>query len=241
MEFGLIGRSLKHSFSKDHFTGKFREMGLDHTYSNFELDSISQFPELVNEHPKLRGLNVTIPYKEEILPFLSSSSDEALLVGAVNTIRIQNGECQGFNTDVYGFEESLIPLLDSHHQKALILGTGGASKAVIHVLGKLGIPARLVSRKPAGNELSYNEAGTLLKDHLLVINTTPLGTFPDTEQCPPINMALVGKRHLCYDLIYNPARTKWLRRAAQQGSKIKNGREMLELQAEKAWEIWNEF
>ncbi|HAD97689.1 MAG TPA: shikimate dehydrogenase [Cryomorphaceae bacterium] len=241
MEFGLIGRSLRHSFSKDHFTRKFREMGLGHTYSNFELDTIQAFPELVRQHPGLKGLNVTIPYKEQIIPFLDSVSKEASQIGAVNTIRIQNGKYHGYNTDVFGFEKSLAPLLRPQHQKALILGTGGASKAVAFVLRKLGITATQVSRKPSADRVNYEEAGRLLEDHLLVINCTPLGTFPGIEDLPPLAMDRVGNDHVCYDLIYNPPRTKWLQKAAQKGSKIKNGQEMLELQAEKAWEIWNEF
>ncbi len=241
MRFGLIGRSLQHSFSKDYFTSKFKAIGANHSYSNFELEKISVFPELLKQYPDLGGLNVTIPYKEKIIPFLSSVSDEASEIGAVNTIVIRNGESRGYNTDVYGFEESLKPLLQSHHTKALVLGTGGASKAVTYVLEKLGITVLKVSRKPAADQVSYHEAAGLLMDHLLIINTTPLGTFPEVQKMPPLDVHVLTPRHLCYDLIYNPPQTLFLQKAAENGSGISNGREMLELQAEKAWEIWNEF
>ncbi|MGB0177744.1 MAG: shikimate dehydrogenase family protein [Owenweeksia sp.] len=241
MQLGLIGRSLQHSFSKEYFTRKFSKMAGHYTYSNFELEDISAFPQLLEQHPKLKGLNVTIPYKEKIIPFLSSMAPEAIEVGAVNTITIGNGETRGYNTDTYGFEKSLQPRLKPYHKKALILGSGGASKAVAYILKKLEIEFLKVSRAPVSGQIGYDEAGSLLSEHLLVINTTPLGTYPNTENTPPLDISSLTNKHLCYDLIYNPPQTLFLRQAAQMGAQTINGREMLELQAEKAWDIWNEF
>ncbi len=240
MQFGLIGQSLKHSFSRDYFTRKFEKLGLDHSYRNFELAHIDEFPKLVQEKPGLRGLNVTIPYKQQIIPFLSGLSPESEAIGAVNTVLIQKGEYRGFNTDAYGFEKSLIPLLQAHHSKALILGTGGASLAVAHVLQKLGISFVKVSRQPTSREVDYSKASQLTNQYFVIINATPLGTFPHVTQQPPLDMKGINGKHLCYDLIYNPAESQWLKEARQKGAITKNGLEMLELQAEKAWEIWNE-
>ena len=241
MQLGLLGKSLKHSFSETYFTEKFAELELtDHSYQNFEIASIKDFPALIRNNPKLKGLNVTIPYKEEVLPYLDEISPEAEKIGAVNTILIKDDKLIGYNTDTYGFEHSLFPLLNNKHYKALILGTGGASKAISYTLSKLNIENIKVSRKPAKNEASYNDAVELLETHLLVVNTTPLGTYPNTIEIPPLSLEKVSENHLFYDLIYNPSKSALLLAAERNGAKIKNGHEMLILQAEKAWEIWNE-
>lgn len=241
MQLGLLGKSLKHSFSQTYFTEKFAELDLtDHSYQNFEIASIEDFPELLKQNPQLNGLNVTIPYKESVIPFLDEISVEAREIGAVNTILFKNNRLIGHNTDAYGFEHSLAPLLKSNHTKALILGTGGASKAISYALTKLGIASLKVSRSPAENECSYKEASSLLETHHLVVNTTPLGTYPNTSEIPPLALEKVSENHLFYDLIYNPSKTSLLLAAEQKGAKIKNGHEMLILQAEKAWEIWND-
>lgn len=241
MQLGLLGKSLKHSFSETYFTEKFAELELtDHSYQNFEIASIKDFPALLKKNPKLQGLNVTIPYKEEVLPYLDEISPEAEKIGAVNTILIKDDKLIGYNTDTYGFERSLFPLLNNKHTKALILGTGGASKAISYTLNKLNIENVKVSRKPSKNEVSYNDAAKLLETHLLLVNTTPLGTYPHTAEIPPLALEKVSENHLFYDLIYNPSKSALLLAAEQSGAKIKNGHEMLILQAEKAWEIWNE-
>lgn len=242
MQLGLIGKSLKHSFSRTYFSEKFERENLKgFSYQNFELESIEQFPELLKTNPQLHGLNVTIPYKEKVIPFLDNLSPEAEKIGAVNTILNQNGTLTGFNTDVFGFENSLKPLLKREHQKALILGTGGASKAITYTLQKLDIQYVKVSRQPKDGELTYGQAAELLDEYLIVVNTTPLGTFPKTEEIPPLTLDKVSENHLFYDLIYNPPQTAFLRQAAHQGAQIKNGHEMLILQAEKAWQIWNQL
>ncbi len=241
--FGLIGYPLGHSFSKRYFSEKFdREGILDAVYELFPLASISEFPGLLAGQPALRGLNVTIPYKELVLPFLEELSPEAEAIGAVNCIRIDSsGTKKGFNTDVIGFRESL----QSHPlvvEAALVFGTGGAAKAVCFALLQLGIPFQQVSRNPVGGSLSWEELGDYLKRNqqrpLLLVNTTPLGMFPDTEGCPPVPFEWLGRQHFVYDLIYNPEETVLLRRARLAGCTVKNGLEMLYRQAEAAWQIW---
>lgn len=241
MRFGLIGKTLSHSFSKTYFEAKFEKEKLDHSYSNFELSTIQEFPDLLIKHPDLRGLNVTIPYKENIIPFLDEVDDIALEIGAVNTILIEDGKKHGFNTDVFGFEQSLKPLLESHFKKALILGSGGASKAIAFVLKKLGIEFRIVSRTPNSFQIDYDAARSIIDSHFLIVNTTPLGTYPDIQNQPPLVLHRLSSKHLVYDLIYNPAESQFLKLAKDSGADIKNGLEMLELQANKSWEIWNEF
>lgn len=245
VKFGLVGQSLSHSFSRDFFTKKFAAMQLaDHSYELFELKTINEFTGLIQAEKDLAGLNVTIPYKIAVIPFLTSLAPEAEAVGAVNTVKIthtgQNTILTGHNTDVYGFEMSIKPFLESHHQRALVLGNGGASKAVQYVLRKLGIDYNVVSRNPAKNQLNYNDINEyVLKHHLFVINTTPLGMSPNTGGCPALSFDMVGDSHFFVDLIYNPAETVFLQKAKQQGARILNGTSMLHLQAEKAWEIWN--
>lgn len=239
--FGLVGKKISYSFSKGYFSKKFANLGLNnHSYENFDLDNIGEFPELVHKTRGLKGLNVTIPYKEEVIPFLTGMDDIAGQIGAVNTIKFKDGELIGYNTDAYGFQKSLEPLLKKHHTGALILGTGGASKAVAFVLGQLGITFRFVSRRPTQNQLGYTHLNEdILQEHQVIVNCTPLGTYPNVKQKPALPYLYLNKGHLLYDLIYNPAKTAFLLEGESFGTTICNGLPMLELQAEKAWEIWN--
>lgn len=243
MKFGLIGKSLRHSYSKSYFTQKFNAAGLvQHSYQNYELGSVGELLALKHNHPQLKGLNVTFPYKEVVLPFLQSLSADAQAIGAVNTIAFKNGELHGFNTDWQGFMQSIDPLLGIHHQRCLVLGSGGAAKAVGYALEQMGMTYLLVSRNPQGSgEVSYLEASSLLADHRVLINTTPVGTFPAVNKRPPIELGNLSKEHLVYDLIYNPEQTLLLKEAEFKGAQIANGLKMLELQAELSWRIWNEF
>lgn len=240
LKFGLIGRNISYSFSRKYFTEKFSRENISASYENFDLQDISEFPEVIRKIPNLRGLNVTIPYKEQIIPFLDALDPTASEIGAVNTVRIEkNGRLTGFNTDYFGFAESLRPHLASHHHKALILGTGGASKAVTYALHKLGIEVNSVSRKSNKDWLLYEELDrTVLSAHTLIINCTPLGTFPKTNEYPPIPVEYIDERHLIFDLIYNPSVTKLMELAENKGATVLNGYNMLVLQAEKAWDIW---
>jgi shikimate dehydrogenase len=241
--YGLLGRNISYSFSREYFTGKFSELGMtDHDYVNFDLPEISELPPVLDQYKgKLKGFNITIPYKQEIFDYLDETDQIAADIGAVNVVKIiGNTGLKGFNTDSYGFEHSIRPLLKPYHKKALILGTGGASKAVSYVLKKLGIEYLSVSRNPGQNQISYgNLTGELLKDHLIIINATPVGTYPDIDKAPEIDYKQLTSKHLLYDLIYNPPLTTFLRQGKSAGAMVKNGLEMLELQAEKAWEIWN--
>lgn len=235
--YGLIGRNISYSFSETYFSKKFREEFIENSkYKNFDLQEIEEIEE-VFRHTEFNGLNVTIPYKEKIIPYLDGLDPEAETVGAVNCIQIQNNKRIGFNTDIYGFENSLRPLLKPHHQNALILGDGGAAKAVKYVLGKLGIAYQTVSRK---GKLKYEELNKKdFQENQILINTTPVGTFPDILMHPPIPVQFIQSQHLVYDLIYNPEMTALLQMSKKNGAVVKNGYEMLVLQAEKSWEIWN--
>lgn len=241
-QYGLIGKTLSHSFSKKYFEEKFKRENINAVYENFELNDISQVEGLFSIHSNLCGLNVTIPYKEQIIPYLDEIDEQAKKIGAVNTIYIdkETGKKKGYNTDVYGFKQSLKPFLENQHQRALILGTGGASKAVAYVLNELGIITAFVSRTPqAENQLSYDELNeNILASFLLIVNTTPLGTFPNLEEKPPLNYSAITPNHLLYDLVYNPAETAFLKEGKKRGALTINGEQMLQLQAEKAWEIW---
>jgi shikimate dehydrogenase len=240
--FGLIGRNINYSFSVAYFSDKFQKENItDALYKNFDIPDITYFLQILKKHKDLKGLNVTIPYKQEIIPYLDKLSRKAEEVGAVNTIKItKNGKLKGYNTDVYGFEKSLKPLLKPSHKKALVLGTGGASKAVIYALQQFGLEYKIVSRNPQINQLSYTEVTQeIMQEYTLIINCTPLGTSPNIEQCPELNYKYFTEKHLAYDLIYNPAETTFLKKAKQQGATIKNGHQMLVFQAEKSWEIWN--
>ena len=236
-----MGRNISYSFSAGYFAEKFKKEGLDnYVYTNFDIEDIRQLPEIITNTKRLKGLNVTIPYKEEVIPLLDKLSTNAAIIGAVNTIKISKKGLKGYNTDHYGFWKALKPLLQPHHKKALILGTGGASKAVAFALRKMKIEYDFVSRTATEVIFSYeclNEE--VFDDYQIIINTTPLGTFPNIEEYPPINYELFTNKHIAFDLVYNPAETEFLKRARQHGAVTKNGYEMLVHQAEKAWEIWN--
>lgn len=242
--FGLIGKSLTHSFSKSFFEKKFSTLNLpDYQYKNFELQKIEDFPTLLETQQLLKGLNVTLPYKEQILPFIDELSEEAQAIGAVNCIKFENGKTFGYNTDVYGFSQSIKPFLDLNHQRALILGTGGSSKAVAFALKKIGVEVMFVSSSPSKkNEtvLLYGELNEMvLRSHKLIVNCTPLGMFPNVDSFPPLPYKYFSAEHLAYDLIYNPEETMFLKKATEQGAIVVNGLSMLKLQAEKSWNIWN--
>ena len=243
--FGLIGNPLSHSFSKKYFNEKFADEGLlDCHYELFPLDTIEAFPALIRRFPNLKGLNVTLPYKESIIPLLDEIDEDAKEIGAVNTIKIDEGKCVGCNTDAYGFEKSLIGFLNETPSikviNALVLGTGGASRSVCFVLKKMGIAISRVSRTGDNEVLKYNDLDeALLQNTQLIVNTTPLGMSPAVETFPQLSYNLLGANHFLYDLVYNPEKTVFLAKGEKQGCLIKNGLEMLHLQAQKAWEIWN--
>lgn len=239
-QFGLIGKAIAYSFSKSYFTEKFiQENIIDCVYDVFDLNEIEDIASVFSR-PNLVGFNVTIPYKQAIIPYLDELSPEAEAIGAVNTVLIENGRKIGHNTDYTGFENSLNPLLKPHHKRALILGFGGAALAIAYSLKKLGIPYTVVSRNPSHAEISYTDLNqSLMEEHLIIINCTPLGTHPDVSAAPNIPYAYLTDQHLLYDLIYNPAKTEFLRRGEEKKSTIKNGQEMLILQADKSWRIWN--
>ena len=244
-KYGILGYPLVHSFSKRFFTEKFEREKVDAAYENFEIDNISKFPKIITENPNLIGLNVTIPYKEQVIPYLNELEDAAREVGAVNTIKISRTETEvylkGFNTDTHGFENSLKPLLKPQHSKALILGTGGASKAVKYILSKLGIDFISASiEELKENEIRYEEIDSrIMTERLLIINATPLGTFPDVDTSPKIPYELITENHLLFDLVYNPETTKFMKMGLKKGATVKNGNEMLQLQALKSYKIWN--
>ena len=242
---GLLGKDISYSFSQNYFTTKFKQEGIDtaFSYENFDIQNIEGFTTILKNNPELIGLNVTIPYKEAIIPFLDELSENAQEIGAVNTIRISpNGKLFGDNTDFFGFNTSLEPLLKPHHKKALILGTGGAAKAVAFGLKKLNIDSVFVSRQEKENTLTYNQIDAKTFDqHQIIINCTPLGTFPKTELFPDIPYPYFTSKHIAFDLIYNPEKTEFLKNAENHGATTQNGYNMLVFQAEKAWEIWNGF
>jgi shikimate dehydrogenase len=241
VRFGLVGRNIAYSFSKGYFSQKFAALGLsDHTYENFDLPDIAHFPALIKNTDALKGLNVTIPYKQAVIRYLDQISKKAKAVGAVNTIQFNKTGIKGYNTDVYGFEKSIKPYLKKHHTKALILGTGGASKAVAYVFDELGIFYQLVSRNPKKGLVTYEALSeNILQEFTVIVNCSPVGTFPNTTEKPQIAYDFLGPRHLLYDLIYNPPKTAFLKEGEARGAQICNGLKMLEFQAEKAWEIWH--
>ncbi len=244
-QYGLVGFPLVHSFSKRFFTEKFENENTNAVYQNFEIENISDFPGIIKNNPNLKGLNVTIPHKQAVMAFLDELDEAAEKVGAVNTVKIlrETGKItlKGFNTDTWGFETSLKPLLKDYHKKALILGTGGASKAVKYVLGKLGIDFISASiEELKENEIRYEDIDKkIIAGHLLIINATPLGTFPDVEKFPPVPYQYITERHLLFDLVYNPETTMFMKKGEERGATVKNGYEMLMQQALKSYEIWN--
>jgi len=241
-KFGLLGRNIEYSFSRKYFTERFKRDGLQHySYENFDISDISDFPNVIKNNRDLKGLNVTIPYKEAVIPFLDKMSANAERIGAVNTIKFtKKGYLKGYNTDFYGFKKALKPLLKEHHKKALILGTGGASKGVAFALEQLDILYTFVSREANENAIDYNRINaTTFDNYFIVINTTPLGTSPNVKEFPPIPYQFFTKNHIAFDLIYNPEETQFLKKAKKYGAITKNGLEMLAFQAEKSWKIWN--
>jgi shikimate dehydrogenase len=244
--FGLIGYPLGHSFSAGYFAKKFETMGIkDCVYKNFPIDNINKLPAILSETPDITGLNVTIPYKEQVFQFLNEIDAEAKEIGAVNTLKITRTnsgyQLKGYNSDVFGFQQSLQPLLKDYHKKALILGTGGASKAIKYILKKLNIQFISASiEELKENEIRYEDiTRNTIEERLLIINATPLGTYPKVDTCPPIPYEYITSKHVLFDLVYNPELTMFLSKGKEKGAAIKNGLEMLHLQAERAWEIWN--
>ncbi|TYA94762.1 shikimate dehydrogenase family protein [Seonamhaeicola marinus] len=240
---GLLGKNISYSFSRAYFKEKFEKENISGvSYDNFDLESIDVFPSLIKTTEGLQGMNVTIPYKEVVMPFLDEIHEQAAEIGAVNTIKLtENGKLIGFNTDCYGFKESLKPFIKPNHKKALILGTGGASKAVAYTLRELGIEFQYVSRRmKEGIGYTYDSlTKKIIEEHTIIINCTPLGTFPNIEDCPDIPYDGITENHILFDLIYNPQETKFLNYGKQKQATLINGLLMLELQAEKAWSIWN--
>lgn len=243
-KFGLVGFPLTHSFSRKHFTEKFEKEGItDCVYSNYEMETANALPLLVRDNPDIVGLNVTIPHKQNVLMYLSELDDSAQKVGAVNVIKVSRGEMIGYNSDYYGFKQSLANFLPEKFQsgiKALVLGTGGASKAVLAALADMNISYQVVSRTPKGKTISYADLNAeIISGVNIIINSTPLGTFPNIDACPDIPYELLTEEHYLFDLVYNPAETLFMKKGLEKGAKVKNGLEMLQLQAEKSWEIWN--
>ena len=244
--FGLIGYPLSHSFSKRYFTKKFeKENIIDCEYNLYPIENIDQLPKLISNNPNLFGLNVTIPYKEAVIPFLDELDETAKSVSAVNCIKIKqqttnNKQLIGYNTDVFGFKQSIKPFLETQHQRALILGTGGASKAVYHVLKEIGIDCYFVTRNKYNNkQFTYEELNeNMINAFKLIVNTTPVGMFPNVNETPEIPFEFITSSHLLYDTVYNPVETEFLKRGKQQGASVVNGLSMLQLQAEEAWKIW---
>ena len=243
-KFGLIGYPLGHSFSKNFFNEKFHSENIDAEYVNFEIPSIKEFPKILLENPNLAGMNVTIPYKEQVIPYLDELVPDAKTIGAVNVIKIirQKGKTKliGHNSDIIGFMQSIEPLLESQHKKALILGTGGASKAVFHGLTQLGVEAKFVSRTPKEGMFTYEDlTPEVMDEYKVIVNCTPVGMYPRADEYPNIPYECITPNHLLYDLLYNPNTTLFMKKGADKGAVTKNGLEMLLLQAFAAWDIWN--
>lgn len=246
-EFGLIGNKLSHSFSKNYFEEKFRTLGLkDHHYYLFEIQSAQDVNSILKQHPHMKGLNVTIPFKKDVINLLDDIEGNAERIGSVNAIKVsKDGKLNGYNTDYYGFRTSVESWIDlkQFDQSALVLGSGGASQAVCCVLEDLKIPFTIVSRTAHEGYLTYEDLGShssYVSTNMLIINTTPLGMFPALNTCPSIDYSQISSKHYVYDLVYNPEQTLFLKKSQEQGAKTKNGLEMLHLQAEKSWEIWSE-
>ena len=243
-KYGLIGYPLGHSFSISYFNQKFEDENINAVYENFEIDSIDQLTEIIDRNPNLCGLNVTIPYKEKVINYLDKISPEARAIGAVNVIRIthEKGETvlKGFNSDVIGFTLSIEPMLERYHKKALILGTGGAAKAINYGLKSLGLETLTVSRSEKHGTIQYKDiTPDVIKEYNVIVNCTPSGMYPHTEECPDLPYDAMDSRNILYDLIYNPDETMFMKKGLAKGASVKNGLEMLLLQAFKSWEFWN--
>ncbi|MDR1257939.1 MAG: shikimate dehydrogenase [Tannerellaceae bacterium] len=244
-KYGLIGYPLEHSFSKTYFNHKFEAEHIEAEYVNFEIPSVKELKNILKENVNLQGLNVTLPYKTAVMPLLDDIDEDARLIGAVNVIAVKKGSfgklrIKGYNSDIIGFRQSIEPLLNEAHRKALILGTGGASKAVFHGLKQLGIASTLVSRTAKDFCITYEEISPkIMEQYTVIVNTTPVGMYPNIDCCPDIPYGLLTPGHLLYDLLYNPDETLFMRKGKAQGAKVKNGLEMLLLQAFASWEIWH--
>ena len=244
-QYGLIGNPLKHSVSQGFFNDKFAAENIDAEYNNFEIPSIEAFKSIIKNNPQLKGLNVTIPYKEQVIPYLDQLSENAQLIGAVNVVKIERAKkgkakLTGYNSDIIGFKDSIQPLLQPHHTKALILGTGGSAKAIYYGLKQLEVEGTYVTRKKTSSaELTYSEINEeVIKTHTVIVNCTPVGMWPHVEECPNIPYHLLTKEHLLYDLLYNPNETLFMKKGKELGAKVKNGLEMLLLQAFASWDFW---
>lgn len=240
-KYGLIGYKLEHSFSKDFFEKKFSDESiLNAEYNLYPLQNIEELPNLLKSNPELKGLNVTIPYKESVIPYLNELHDTAKSVGAVNTIKINEGYTIGYNTDTWGFAKSLFPEINTRDARALILGTGGASKAVQFVFNKLGIDYKIVSRGNNVSDLHYEDLNQeIMESHNIIIQCTPVGMYPNVNDCLQIPFQFISTKHFCLDLVYNPTETQFLLKAKNAGASVKNGLQMLYEQAEESWKIWN--
>ena len=243
--YGLIGYPLGHSFSRGYFTDYFGREGIEAEYKNFELPSIEQLAQVLQTEPTLQGFNVTIPYKQQVFSFLSELSEAAQAIGAVNVVKVMRRDeglyLKGYNTDYIGFTDSIRPHLKPHHTHALILGTGGASKAVDYALRKLGLKTQYVSRTAREGIIAYDElTPELMAQYTVIVNTTPLGMHPKVDECPPLDYAQLTPQHLLYDVVYNPTKTLFLQRGEEHGATICNGMDMLIGQAKAAWKIWEE-
>ena len=242
-QFGLIGKNIEYSFSRKFFSEKFSSDNKysNYDYTNYDIESIHDLNNVFNSK-NLCGLNVTIPYKEKIISFLDKISDEAEQIGAVNTICFENGSKVGYNTDIFGFTESLKMNKIDNIDSALILGTGGAAKTIIYFCNKNNIPFNVVSRQESNLNLSYNELNEdIFKKRVLIVNCTPLGTYPDIKKCPKLPYELINKENILFDLVYNPSETLFMKKGKEIGCKTLNGYQMLKLQAEKSWEIWADY
>lgn len=244
--YGLIGYPLAQSFSQKYFTKKFKDENIDARYLNFEIPSVDELPELLSHHPYIAGISITLPHKETVFKYLDELDETARLVGASNVLKVtwkdKKPTLKGYNTDLIGFTDSIKPILKEHHTKALILGTGGAAKAIAHAFDLMNIERSYVSRTPkTDKDFSYKDlTSDIINDYTIIVNCTPLGMFPEVNNCPDIPYELLGDKHLLYDLTYNPETTLFMQKGLDQGSSAKNGLEMLHCQAEAAWRIWNE-
>lgn len=240
-KYGIIGFPLGHSFSRGFFTEKFARESIDAQYLNFEIPDVAMLSDVLRDNPELRGLNVTLPHKQAVIPLLDEMSEEAMEIGAVNVIRVRNGKLKGFNSDIIGFTNSIKPLLQPHHRKALVLGTGGASKAIRVGLNRLGIEWTYVSRSPRDGMVTYEDiTAETLQEYTVIVNCSPVGMFPKVDAAPAIPYELLSPQHLLFDCVYNPEETLFMKKGRKQGATVKNGLEMLHLQAAASWKFWNE-
>ena len=240
-KYGIIGYPLGHSFSRGFFTEKFARESIDAQYLNFEIPDVAMLSDVLRDNPELRGLNVTLPHKQAVIPLLDEMSEEAMEIGAVNVIRVRNGKLKGFNSDIIGFTNSIKPLLQPHHKKALVLGTGGASKAIRVGLNRLGIEWTYVSRSPRDGMVTYEDiTAETLQEYTVIVNCSPVGMFAKVDAAPAIPYELLSPQHLLFDCVYNPEETLFMKKGRKQGATVKNGLEMLHLQAIASWNFWNE-